>query len=193
MSRPNFNSNFNSNSNLNQGNTYKNSNVILPLKTGNTWIYNFLTNFGPQYTETISISETKVISGINIYRQDSSTGVYNYYRNHKDGLYFYGEGDTVTKSESIIPSSCLYIKYPCSIGNSWTVYDGGTFTVLSTSKAIKVEAGTFNCIRYYYMLENEIEITEHYEYWAPNIGMVQQDIYHNGKSTVSIQLASFSL
>ena len=164
---------------------------ILPLKIGNTWIYTHITSAG-SFTETLNVTSVTNIGGVDVYRGDSTSGTsstYEYHGNHVgDGLYFYGDGGIG------IISPCLFLQYPCSVGDSW-IYDrwGGTYTVQSISTIVTVDAGSFECIVYYYRRDTATGLTEHFEYWAPGIGMIKNNVYKDHDLIDSIGLVSYSI
>jgi hypothetical protein len=157
--------------------------VILPLTVGNTWIHNW-TAGGVTDTRSSSVFTTQIIGGQTTYRTGVLTA-FNCYLNHSDGLYKYGD------NSGVYASPRLYLKYPCAAGDSWS-FDGGTFTVLNTSRTVTVPAGTFDCILYYYRKVNTSgSVSVHYEYWCPDIGQVKQDVYLDGSLAVTIELVSY--
>jgi|GEM_PF-5535959 len=158
--------------------------VILPLTVGNTWIYNVITSVGTD-TLTTSVLDIVALGGVDTYRVGTNTQ-YNYYRNYSDGLYKFGD------STEIYTSRRLFIMYPCVVGNTWS-FNGGTYRVNNLSRSVTVPAGTFNCIEYYYRRNTGSGVTEHYEYWAPGIGQIRQDVYVDSVLIVSIQLTSYTI
>ena len=163
--------------------------VILPLEIGNTWTHDNVTSHGTS-SETLTVVSVSNIGGIDVYRTNYSTGAYEYLGNHiGNGLYFYGDNTT----GYIIPPY-LFLQYSCSVGDSWT-FDryGGTYTVQDISDVITVPAGSFECIVYYYRRSTASGLTEHYEYWAPGIGLVQNNVYLDHSLIVSIRLRNYTL
>ena len=95
--------------------------VILPLTIGNTWSHTYTAEAAstPPYVLTTSVSGIQNISGEDTYKTGTSA-LYNYFKNHEDGLYMYGN------NMEIFPVPRLFIKYPCSIGDTWD-YNGGKY------------------------------------------------------------------
>jgi len=68
----------------------------------------------------------------------------------------------------------LALKHPANTGDSYPLQDF-TVTVMSTSEALTVPAGTFSCYRYKVTALLGIKVGE---IWAaPNVGIVRADVY----------------
>jgi hypothetical protein len=159
--------------------------VILPLALGNIWTHSWIAGAVSSSTTT-SVSAIQNIAGEDTYRTGTAT-LYNYYRNHDDGLYDYGN------NLEIYASQRLYLKYPCSVGDTWS-YDGGTLEVMSTSAPVDSDAGTFNCIEYYFYKNNsDGTFSEHMEYWFPGVGQVLQYIYLDHTLVLTVELKNYTL
>ena len=48
-------------------------------------------------------------------------------------------------------------------------------------------------ISHYYKVNSDSTICQHYEYWAPGVGQIEQIIYLDGALQLTIQLKSYSL
>jgi hypothetical protein len=158
--------------------------VILPLAVHNTWTHDWIV--GAVSTPTVtSVSAIQNIAGDDTYKTGTAA-LYNFYRNHDDGLYNYGNNLGTHAPQ-------LYLKYPCTVGDSWT-YDGGTFEVMSVSATVDSGAGTFECIEYYFTKNNlSGTFSEHMEYWCPGVGQVLQYVYLDDALVLTIELKSYSL
>jgi len=151
---------------------------IWPLAVGNVWNYDF---FG--YNVTYKVIGTGTVSGDQVFRVQitgPNINEVNVLSNHSDGLYDYGMEPNTHSGE-------LFLKYPTSVGDSWT-YAGVTMTVISTSQSVSVPAGTFDCVVYEY---NSASSGKNRYYFSPHIGYIQ--FYQGSSNTYNLKLKSYSL
>jgi hypothetical protein len=139
--------------------------LILPLKTGNKWIYQ-RTVF---YNDTLHKTDTNTIevTGSRNFGSETwyFTGESYKFINRKDGLWRDATsdgGDTI-----ITPEAALLFKYPVTQGESWLSYEGITYLANAVNVDIKVPAGTFNCIDYKKSKGNSSD------YFSPGIGNIK--------------------
>lgn len=147
---------------------------IVPLAIGNNW-----TSYFVEYNESGSVVDsgltTTLVIGDSIIEDstwylisDSTTfGDSSLWTNMDDGLWAWS--DTTT------PNAYLALKYPATAGESYTLFDPVTVTVESTNASVTVPAGTFEC--YYYRMHVPIYGTIGRVWAAPNIGVVQGQLY----------------
>jgi len=145
---------------------------LIPFKMNNYWKYN-----DSKYDSTGNI----FISDTIIYKVDIDTIILNqqffkydisnfYYTVKEDGIWQYEIlGDSV--------KNCLYLKYPCKIGDTYTFTFGrpNIVTVTSLNEKVTVEAGEFTCIEYhleYNSVSPYINI-----YVAPGVGIIKQESF----------------
>ena len=107
--------------------------VPLPLKVGNTWIYNS-TNPNRSGQDTFSISGTATLNEESGYRLNND-GCY-----YKDGILY------LCKANS--PSTTIEVVFPKNpvVGQTWIV-DDNTWKLVATNVSITVPAGTFSCYK----------------------------------------------
>lgn len=107
--------------------------IPLPLKAGNTWIYNS-TNPNRSGQDTFSISGTAALNGESGYLLDNG-GCY-----YKEGILY--------KCEVNSPSTTAEVVFPKNpvVGQTWIV-NGNTWKLVATNVPITVPAGTFSCYR----------------------------------------------
>lgn len=159
------------------------SSVIMPLKVGNTWIFN---------VKTLNKDGILIDSGLDTFLVKGYAelqGIKGYFispmedylfQNESDGLHVYELGDTINNN--------LFFKYPGHLNDKWTVSvkDGKyELSISEVDKLIKVEAGEFKCINYAELYVYEvpestlIRYYKTYYYLSPNIGFVKTETYYS--------------
>jgi hypothetical protein len=121
--------------------------VVWPLDIGNSWTYNYYSM--DQRTEfTIEVTGAQDVGGTAVSKVEYTDyvidGYYILVRNGTGGLYYYGDP---IFGEFASPD--LWVKYPCSVGNTWqTSHQGAVvnWEVLATSESVTVPDGTYSCI-----------------------------------------------
>jgi hypothetical protein len=121
--------------------------VVWPLDIGNWWTYNYYSM--DQRTQfTIEATFTQDVGGTTVTRVDYTDYVIDNYfifvRNATGGLYYYG--DAIFGEFS---SPDLWVKYPCSVGNTWQTSHQGAVVNWdgpATAESVTVPDGTYNCI-----------------------------------------------
>ncbi|MGA2296468.1 MAG: hypothetical protein ABSG15_02855 [FCB group bacterium] len=176
------------------------SDVLIPLKVGNTWIYQGGSKDSVS-TDTLKVIRDTIINGVTWYffNSDSSDVVTNL----NDGFY-----DMFIGSYSYMGSG-LSFKYPAKVGDTCSSSNNnstqnGIRTVLSVNESITVKAGTFKCYKFqsYGVVTdttyNFSIYTKDTVWICPNIGMIKtkswvsfDNIYYNYASNGELQ--SFNL
>ena len=121
------------------------------------------------------------------------------YRNYDDGLYLMG---------GIMPTDSVFMKlpllrYPAKPGDScihphlvydlllreYIISDSVLYTCVDTSATFETPLGTFQCVVYFHREDLEEDVLakwDHYDYYAPGIGLVGATKYdffeHTGES-----------
>jgi len=150
-------------------NSENESDVIMPLKVGNSWKFNNNNELKVFATTTVNGKEAFIMK---LYESDGHVDDLGIYANLADGLYM-KEGDSLR----------LWLKYPGTSGEKYNINGNSFWKILTTSKNVSVKAGNFSgCYEYIYYdegspVENLI--------FKPNVGPI---ILGNG-----IELVSYSL
>ena len=150
------------------------TNVILPLKTGNLWVYEvFALDTAKNRhillkVDTFEVLQDTVINNETWWDTRQLGHVHGWMINRKDGLWMHMKGDT---------GEFLWAKYPSLIEDE---YGGPILGVPSTSKvltnsiAVEVPAGKFDCYAFGQYIGKEHILTRYY--FAPNIGLIKMEI-----------------
>jgi hypothetical protein len=154
--------------------------VILPLKTGNMWIYDvFALDTAKNRHILLKVDTFEVLQDTVINNEtwwDTQQLGYDklghrnkaWMINRKDGLWMHMKGDT---------GEFLWAKYPSLIEDE---YGGPILGVPSTSKvltnsiAVEVPAGKFDCYAFGQYIGKEHILTRYY--FAPNVGLIKMEI-----------------
>ena len=114
-----------------------------------------------------------------------------FFRNFNDGLYQMGG----KVNDDSIYTKLLWYKYPVQKGETWEspdlvyntltnnffINDSTTYTCTDSNVVFKTPLGNFSCIVYYHReIDNEgdvISITDIYDYYLPNLGLVGEITY----------------
>lgn len=157
--------------------------VILPLTVGNTWEYEqaYISPYDQTANkDTISLSifdSTIMQDSVVLYYATDGAAVYN----DAKGLW-----KTNEFGNSIPILLAKYPGYPGEIFNRITVYVGSgdsataNLTIESTLAFVEVPAGSFACYKYTadYISKKTGKIVQRiHAYYAPNIGLIKQDLY----------------
>jgi len=149
-----------------------------PVDQGNTWEY-----LNSDNTRTITeVDGFRILPGdiiVNIFKTtdydsvDTEIGTSEeYYRVTDSGVYDHGSPTL------IFDPGALWLEFPLSVGNSWTVYTLGTSDYIATIMAkedITVPAGTFSCYKVRYVWkQGDTEILPPTTYWyGDGVGKVK--------------------
>lgn len=174
------------------------SNVIWPVKLGNTWTYE-TTNFGVNGTVLSKVTLTNSITGSKrVLGKDYAlvnTGAY--IRNDDQGAWMLRDDST---------REFFAFKYPGSAGESFAndtdeaFINGkdqilpGVAQIIFTDTMITVAAGQFRCYGYEYDYTSTIDgkiYEKNFFFLSPNIGWIQNDEYQwdNATSTLYLKLS----
>jgi hypothetical protein len=155
--------------------------VIMPLKTGNMWIFDlkmfqagvptptyvYTYSFGVLNPVSIDDEQWYEVMQIIAFGANADT-TYWFYTNRSDGLW-------ARRTESDTPF--FKVKYPTFQGETYQAANEflnaeGTVEVVSTSEGVGVPQGAFEC--YHYSMAAEPQIILH-DYYRPNVGWVKSD------------------
>ena len=150
------------------------TNVILPLKTGNLWVYQVfaLDTTNDRHillkVDTLEVLKDTVIGGETWWDTRQLGHMRGWMINRNDGLWMHMKGDT---------NAFLWAKYPGLVESE---YGGVIMGVPSTSKVmsnsidVEVQAGKFDCIAYGQYIGERHILTRYY--FAPNKGLIKMEI-----------------
>jgi len=132
--------------------------VIVPLKVGNTWTYQFtmsdsLGNVWASFSQSTSIVSDTIISGRQTYVFSS-------------GDFFWNDDTGFWAQTSGKPPSLVY-KYPANVGESYGLLN----TVICKDSTINTPKGSFKCYGYTFGIANS--------YVAPGIGVIKTEYFQN--------------
>jgi hypothetical protein len=150
-----------------------NSAVIMPLKVGNQWTYEYTwsaTVISPvkRLTLVTTIVADTIIQNEEWFRTGSSW----YYSNRSNGVYGLGL--------KVIHVPSMVAKYPCMVGDTFFCEDVGAFKkVISTNEVVATSLGNFICIHYQYTSMDLSGIAQWRfdEFYCPNYGLIKRDFY----------------
>jgi hypothetical protein len=150
------------------------TNVILPLKTGNLWVYQVfaLDTIHDRHillkVDTFEVLKDTVINNETWWDSRQLGHMRGWMINRNDGLWMRMKGDT---------GEFLWAKYPGLVESE---YSGTIMGVPSTSKVmsnsidVEVQAGKFDCIAYGQYIGKEHILTRYY--FCPNKGLIKMEI-----------------
>lgn len=124
------------------------------------------------WTETRSYAGTKYTGtpGWDLWKSVDNDGVVTYSLEKEDSSGLYRKecekGTTICNGDSIIQ-----LKYPLSVGQTWTTQGFGgpvTLSITKTNLTVTTEAGTFHNV-----IEVKTKNYEEYQYYAPNAGIIK--------------------
>jgi len=152
---------------------------IVPLKIGNTWLYEFtvydsLMNATSSSQLEATICCDTLVNEIYYYTFDKESDLW--YFNNNSGLW------TIRNSvlnDFTAPS--LHYKYPCKVGDKYSYF----FEVASVDTSILVPAGKFKCIFYY------SDIVEYFV--SPGIGTIKSSSYIKNDRNEYYELLRYEL
>jgi len=103
---------------------------------------------------------------------------------------FYGDENIIPDVQDNEEKGEIILKTPLEVGNSWSGDDGDR-EIVAVDQEVKVPAGTF-----YQVIKIKISYQDsdntRYEYYAPNIGLINSEYIGEGFEIVS-ELESFTL
>jgi hypothetical protein len=146
---------------------------ILPLKTGNAWVFRWTSYDTTGATtgtgnDTLMVGRDTLISGAAWYQ---FTAPEVFWTNKADGAW------RLISGPSPLPSA-LAFKYPANAGDVWNLPLTSEVTlqliVVSTGVSVTVPKGSYNCYQY-----NSLYGTRMVEgdYLCPGVGLVAYDVY----------------
>jgi len=150
--------------------------VIMPLKPGNEWLYNLISinnNGIAEIYESYFGSRAVLDTVINGSRWTRMSDDGDLLQNRADGLYGKDIKDLAKKG---ITGIQRLIPYPAAVKQYYQV--GGNVLFLdSTNAVVKTPAGEFTCYKFTSELTTEssgdVQHHEIHNYWAPNYGNIQ--------------------
>lgn len=196
---------------------------LMPLAVGNYWAYERSRYYDGQVSEGLTdsvkaeiVAETTVTYAEQAYKVALSNGFYavpsvpshvNWLLwNGEDGLYLLGG----MSSNDTLVHKILHAKYPVQQGDSWQVSwlyyiwepgnfvieDTETITCIAINKKFETPAGTFRCYVYQFRRQTVDDVaakSDFYEYYAPGVGLVGQEIKNEGILTFRYVLYDYHL
>ena len=169
-----------------------NANVLMPLKIGNYWIYKITYYENPESMKSIEIDTISIIGDTIIKNEKYYKILYKGYTdvlmvNKNDGLY--------VKIISNVILTLRFLRYPVNPNTNYTGYIylkieeynedidktySFAMNVETLNENVKVQAGTFKCIKYIspdfdidYKGKIYIEWDSTHIFLAPNIGIIK--------------------
>ena len=149
--------------------------ILLPLASGNSWIYTFqLIKLNGIVDSVIDTSQYLVQGiafgdyyGVEYSASFQTVATMYYYKNNEEGLWVY---NTSNGDEE------LFLKYPSDPldTHSWKTYMVKT---VSKDTTLTVNSSIYSCYHYYLSTGDSLanNTTQHIDYfYAPNIGMIKQ-------------------
>jgi hypothetical protein len=138
------------------------SDVYFPLAVGNYWSY-----AGNTDTLTITITDTQTFQGQQYYR-------FGRYRENSNYLFRKAADQVYVRLDTV---ESVWYDFAREPGESWEAEDlyGNTFTILleSTTDTVVTPGGTFlGCYRFHHFFGADYE---YFEWFAPEVGLVQRD------------------
>jgi hypothetical protein len=175
------------------------SDVLIPLKVGNIWIYqgNFVDTLKSNLLDTIYVKQDTVING-EIWFYCYNVGILTLMTNRNDGVYFM-RTDT---NNNLIIKMCY--KYPANIGDEWT-FDinapSTKITLLSKNDTTTIKGSKFICYKYQWDFNASIPNLNYntvLEWLCPGKGLIKQEYYFKNNSgkmllVYSTELLSYEL
>lgn len=183
---------------------------LMPLTVGNYWAYERSRYYDGQVSEGLTdsvkaeiVAETTVTYAEQAYKVALSNGFYaipyvpsdvNWLSwNGGNGLYLLGG---VSSTDTLVYKA-LHFKYPVQQGDSWQVSwlyyvlesgkfvieDTETITCIAINEKFETPAGTFRCYVYHFQRRTADDVaakSDFYEYYAPGVGLVGQEIKKEG-------------
>jgi len=160
-----------------------NSQQILPLKIGDTWLIEYTVYDTTEAIEgtmydTAMVKTDTVISGVTWHRVSSIT-IDGVFTDKSDGLWGFGS-----------TGGFVIFRYPANVGDTWNapMNSSATYeiTLESDSASVTVPKGTYVCYDYRMLLNSlpKLEV-----YLSPGVGFVAMDVYSTTKSGRSYKQA----
>lgn len=152
---------------------------IMPLAIGNYWGFDVI-----DFNEDGTIKDTSIY--IISLRLDTVINNKKYYYTLIDNfLHFSNDNGLYINNLQNPIKDWLFLKYPCSIGDTWeyNLYFNSNVSVNSLNKLVSVPYGTFECIEYefsYFDVHNinDTVYTQYYVYAKPGFGITLEKEYN---------------
>ncbi len=154
------------------------SNVVMPLETGNRWLYQLINYDSSGVVQRIDIVGWRVkgdteVHGEKWYFMSGTTG--GMWANRQDGIWYW----LSQPASSSVP--ILFAKHPAVVGDVWTGeigHDSISIELVARDTDIAVPLGPFRCNRYEYKLKsNGMSRLLATKYYCIGIGLVRDDSY----------------
>jgi hypothetical protein len=147
------------------------SGQILPLETGNTWVYRY-TDFDTSGAAYATGYDTLVVG------RDTFVGNDTWYQirldlwtNKSDGAW-----QMAMVPDSLAPT--LVFKYPADVGETWTPqvdpWDTCQVSVQANNTSMTVPKGTYTCYQYRWVINSHLMVDD---YMCPGMGLIAMDTY----------------
>lgn len=141
-----FNTNCKNNDSVNSSND---SSVIMDLKVGNQWAYEFkaFDSVGTvQFTDTLvyKIVRDTTINSIKWFFIGNDSYAIELLTNKSDGLWYMRISDDGIPGQSAV----LIAKYPGSVNDSWLTTDSSTAKLIAKEVGVSIPLGNFSCYHY---------------------------------------------
>ena len=169
---------------------------IMPLKIGNLWFYHsYQADNTDEITEIImEITKDTVIEDQKWYYIPRNNITHLYYGYHESGIQAgYLQPDGSFDKE-------LYLRYPCNVGENFSITESKYSTVESINDTITTKAGTYRCIKYSTYVKIQGEYIKYRDIYAsPELGPVKTVYFEKTENdstnseSVIIDLISYKL
>lgn len=154
--------------------------TIFPLKTGNTWSFQFVRNDSVKSNHVNEVIGDTLIGGQTWFILTYDTSVRTVCKNTTEGWWFMNY-PAPTKPGT----PALYYRYPAQVNDQYMTIDSSLVTVVSTSEKVTVAAGTFTC--YHYHMIHYLESYECEEFFSPGTGLIKHVVYEPNTGTSSVK------
>jgi len=145
---------------------------IIPLRTGNQWIY-LITSYDTigrprgAFIDTNRITKDTLIGSA--YWFNLNGGLY--VTNKSDGVWYYDQGNTYKMLPSALNDSVIY-------SSTDSIY----IKLVSQTAPVLTPAGRFTAYKYELVFANHLQFVPNVYYYVPNIGLVESDAYSKTES-----------